>query len=213
MDTGPQEGSCGVWHQGIGGKSCVLQGQASMDLTCSGTSCRRAIIMGSWAFGGQVGTLNSVMFHISILCSFCSVAGHIVLLGDHCSPEGGTVFGWTVCVKWQPYDSKDPRFPSSTFHCNEIISSDPQMHRCADLLQGQSALHLCCQTEPNILYSYSTSSSHSATTLRSTWVHALCFGHFGRPCKCIPIQYDRPWGIMGWRVRVKSFHRQYHLDY
>lgn len=115
MDTGPQEGSCGVWHQGIGGKSCVLQGQASMDLTCSGTSCRRAIIMGSWAFGGQVGTLNSVMFHISILCSFCSVAGHIVLLGDHCSPEGEQCSGERCVSNGNHMTVRTQGFPAAHF--------------------------------------------------------------------------------------------------
>ena len=113
-----------VFYSGSSG-SCMLGGGACMDPTCSSSSYRCSIRLGSGEFGGPVNTLGPLLCSSSCSWAVCSVSGHIVLLGGHCHRSvvmrgftwSTTVFGWVVRVKWQ-----HPRFPSRTSHCDEMIN-------------------------------------------------------------------------------------------
>ena len=89
-------------HSGSSG-SWMLGGRVSMDQTCSSTSYRCLIRLGSGELGGPVNALGHLLCSLS-----CSWAVFVVVL-----LWWGRVLGPQQCLDW---------FPSRASYCDEMIS-------------------------------------------------------------------------------------------
>lgn len=96
---------------------------ASLDRTYSSTSPGCLITLRSGECGGQFSTLISLSPSIPSLNSFCSVIGHIFLLGAPLPSGSANARIGCICLDGlYTYECHYPMFPSRTLDCNKMMN-------------------------------------------------------------------------------------------